>query len=398
MGWLLDFGKSLWDNSIGAVTNAFGNFIDGALDYINPFGSRYQASEARHNYRLQQDINWDYYQKQFALQKGFVEEQNEYNTPANQKQRLTEAGINPFVLNGLSQGMSPGMAQASGLPISNGAASYRFNSEAQQALSTARAADAASRYSNVLSDTTKGLVDSQIKTNLSQAGLNDVLKDLNNIEAQFRGKRLDADIKKVFAEINELVQRVYLERSSQQVNEAEVDKKISETLLNYAKKHLTYKQVQELEINIQHLAELLRSQIKANNSAANQSNATARNQNAQANTENVLRPDKKDLVHNQAQLAKQDYEYYKKIADTRVKVFEKELDKVGLSVDMLTSQIDKLERENKFIEARELSALLKQSVETITTLVPAANIADKASKFAKALSDKYKGYTPNDPW
>lgn len=102
----MDIFKQLF----GVLGSLSGNPLSGL--FLNLFGNLFTNSQNRQSIEEANRLNYRMQQEQLAWNERMWHMNNEYNTPANQIQRLKEAGLNPNLLYGNpSQGTSSAPAQ-----------------------------------------------------------------------------------------------------------------------------------------------------------------------------------------------------------------------------------------------------------------------------------------------
>lgn len=219
---LSDIGK--------VVANPVGSIISGII------GSSAQNSANETNVALQRETNAQNY-KMFQEQLGFTENMwnkaNEYNTPANQRTRYEQAGINPYMALGAITG---GNAQTASSPSPNPAVSPQVTPN--MAMSSAMA------------NMANGLPDSLLKS--SQAdnlNADTQTKNLNNL---FIIQRQVSDLREQEQRINESLARQGLskeetknKRMERRMIRAQIRDK--EIFLKYAEQEYKAKSDEQLE-------------------------------------------------------------------------------------------------------------------------------------------------------
>lgn len=221
---------SFWEKAGDAITDGFGGIATGIIGGIGEiFSNKAQKEEGNK-------------QRQFALD--MWERQNAYNTPAEQMQRLKDAGLNPALMYG--KGNVGNAQQAMGVQQSQiknvGAAAAQSVAAGvqmdlvakQKQLLADQAAQARSQAFKNQIDATIGikdyslrkemqqysidklisdisLNDSRINLNQSTIGVNTSMVSLNKVREQLAGAQINltnAQERLVFTQIHETVERV----------------------------------------------------------------------------------------------------------------------------------------------------------------------------------------------
>lgn len=265
-----------WGTAVAGALSAIGSLVGGSMQNsananLNKSNMRWQEAMTKWNQ------NW---------QEKMWQKENEYNTPLAQRQRLQEAGYNPWIsgsggMSNVSQGVpqtsSPtppsmipmqdviGPAARSGVSAAmqqvqtQAQASNQLAQAAQSGVDTAIAiyektgdADAAEAYlSNVLSTVGGGKIDKdslyfrQLNLAITGIELDNAQKDYQNslskiqvmIQEQTGLAKAQADLNMIDQQITESVARIGKMASDVKVNEAEVQKLLSEEAMNIAKKN-----------------------------------------------------------------------------------------------------------------------------------------------------------------
>lgn len=212
-----------------------GDIFSLSNDYANRAAAR-ENQDSQNDWQANQndkDRMWQQqmWQQQFAAEneqwwKRF-NAQNEYNSPEELMKRLTAAGINPAVALGQLSG-SGGLAAAGGSSsptspapmgahqVTPGAGYVPFGSQTAQMFSSIAQlleARASNKKVGLESEYQRATLDAVVQKTLSEAGHNDALtaytKFQQTIDEAYRGKKLDAETKKLLAEVDSEVARAF---------------------------------------------------------------------------------------------------------------------------------------------------------------------------------------------
>lgn len=227
----------------------------------------------------------------------FFSRTNEYNTPANQVQRLVAAGVNPAAVFG--QGAT-GVAASSSMPsatpataghsaIPSNVAPSIYSSETMS--STIK--NIADAFGSIASARKQGAETSQIEAELTKRLRaldlsNEAQEVANNIKKKYGEKEAEKFVEKLEASVREIDQHVKTLKSEEKLNGAkELTEAYIETL--YSAKSQNESVDKELkEILKGYYSDLLDSEIKRNRAEANQANNAANLYGAKARQELVL--------------------------------------------------------------------------------------------------------------
>lgn len=302
----------------------------------------------------------------------------EYNKPSAQVQRLLDAGINPFVQDNAQgfAGVDTNVnSTASPAPVSGNGFSNAVNLMSQAQLANAK------------TPLQKALADAEIFKNNSIANREQADAAIKQLERIIRGTKYGGDY------LENSLKKAQIENWQSEADLNNVKKEVQNILHALYNKDLGLKDT-ELKIaqkNLQRYDEILSARITALRAQAASGFATAENQRAQATTEDELREHKKERLESLAGIARQDWDYYKSIAADRVEMFSKQLEAVGLDNEKIEFEIDKLQRENRFIEARELANIWQQALGGVANIRSANALRARASTYARDIKNKYFG-------
>lgn len=282
---------------IGAAGNALGGAVSGASsqgdskDLINLQYDR-QAQENALNRQFQSD-EWT---RQFNLT-------NAYNTPAEQAKRLQQARINPAVAFQGTQ--TSAMSSASPAAPSGASGLSAFDPSGVLSLGF-RSQESLMNRLKLFNEVQKGRYEI---SDVLPAQVRGILASAANDEVENEIRQFDLGIKKIFgrnmenAKLQNLLVDYEVKLAEQklkikqgEVADADILLKESERLLNEAKKHLTNKEYQKLEVELRYYGKRLESEIRALNAQAHRDESSAQ-------TEDVLRGFRKDLLANEADVS-----------------------------------------------------------------------------------------------
>lgn len=235
---------------------------------------------------------------------------NEYNTPENQAKRLAAAGINPAVAFGSSGTGTSALSNASPSAPSGGT-SFSPSPDYSSVLTRGFVSqESLFNRLKMMNEIKRGGIENEFIGQKMEAEINQIIADISNTEAQTKVTNFNQKLNEMFGishrskELQKLkadTVRSYADAflASQQGSEvdASIFEKHSNALLNYAKKHLTDKQVQQLELALPFVVSDIKSQINLRNSQSNEANQ-------RAETERQLRASRVDLAGLEADLAR----------------------------------------------------------------------------------------------
>lgn len=282
---------------IGAAGDALGGAVSGASsqgdskDLINLQYDR-QAQENALNRQFQSD-EWT---RQFNMT-------NAYNTPAEQAKRLQQARINPAVAFQGTQ--TSAMSSASPAAPSGASGLSAFDPSGVLSLGF-RSQESLMNRLKLFNEVQKGRYEI---SDVLPAQVRGILASAANDEVENEIRQFDLGIKKIFgrnmenAKLQNLLADYEVKLAEQklkikqgEVADADILLKESERLLNEAKKHLTTKEYQKLEVELRYYGKRLQSEIRALNAQAHRDEASAQ-------TEDVLRGFREDLLANEAEVS-----------------------------------------------------------------------------------------------
>lgn len=298
-------------SSIGSYGTSISNAAGGVNSIWNAIGYNPIASyQSQHDFNKQADLQRELTQMQYRLSNENWENQfkieSEYNTPANQRARMEQAGFNPFV----SQAADNGTIN---MPAQTGAGGASVNPVPNYQESYSRAALAG------LQGIHQGLVNDRTKEMLN-ATLQNILADSANKDAETEYRQIMSDIEKSYgkmlrrkelnklqAEIQEITARAVREESQGKYFDAAAFEADMRAAMEIAlgKKYDSEKQLIDLDIKSysRRIASLLRlqgAQATAASASAEESKASAKELGARAEKESEeaetirqLRPEQK---------------------------------------------------------------------------------------------------------
>ena len=234
--------------------------------------------------------------------------ENEYNTPAQQMQRLRDAGINPAVALGGSATSIANSGDAS-TPTAAG-------------LPTPVTPQIVSPHFQPVTPFTGGLI--QALGDFSKMSLNEAQSNRINtlLEDELRGLKLDNDAQRIAnnfemqfgsprrqAEYNLLVGQLAKEMSSASLmdvqKETEVEKQLNlmyDSFVKKAQAHFTQKELNVFDEKWNYAKKDYFERWRVNHSVINANNASARLSNAKADTEDAIRQFNVDIARFQSEL------------------------------------------------------------------------------------------------
>lgn len=289
---------------IGAAGNALGGAVSGASssadskDLINLQYDR-QAQENALNRQFQSD-EWT---RQFNLV-------NAYNTPLEQARRLQQARINPAVAFQGAQTSAVSSASPSAPSGSSGLSAF----DPSGVLSLGyRSQESLMNRLKLFNEVQKGRYElnerlpAEVRGILASAANDEVEKEMKEFDLSIKrlfGRQIEnAKLNSLLADYEVKMADVKLKLKQGEVADADIFLKESERFLNEAKKVLTERQYEKLEVELKYYGKLIESQIRSNNAAARRDDATAAYQGSLTETENVLRGFRKDLLSNEADVS-----------------------------------------------------------------------------------------------
>ena len=241
----------------------------------------------RSNMQYQSDLAFENWKKQFNMI-------NEYNKPINQLKRYADVGVNPFVNPSGSQmvGMSSsGASPSAPMPAFSPAAG--FGSSFSQLMSGILSAYQ-SKGKGIENEKLGEFLDAQIRNQLSQAGHQEVLAELDSVklglEKQFGKSKYRSEIYKAFSEAAQSFTQALLNRDYEPALKAsETWKNNMEGLLSKAKKDMTDLEYFELETRLEYLDDMLQGDIEVKRSERSKNYAEAFKAKEEGKTQESLR-------------------------------------------------------------------------------------------------------------
>lgn len=241
----------------------------------------WSAGEAQ----LARDFSTSERESQQAWQEKIIAEQNEYNSPKAQIQRLAEAGVSPLTLSGAASSASPsGVPSGSSSPIPSGASASAGSSHGGMpsdpflSVAQARLLDAQARNTEAKTQTENATRDGIVELNKKQYQLWDSQIPVNDANAKFlvsSAKKQDAEIVMINESVNKIIAETSLIDKQGQLAQKEID-----SFADKLKAYLDQAEAQTglLIANKQQVA----SQIALNAALAEQARASAALSGAQA--------------------------------------------------------------------------------------------------------------------
>lgn len=345
-------------------TMASNQYTAGASKELTREGWRLQQAENDKSRQWQRE-EWN---RQFAAE-------NAYNDPRAISQRLANAGINPlsaFENGNAPVGSStpgtpsaPSNSFASPLPPVNPAAGIMDVAQAMLALSEAK-------KNEVLTPKQAAQIDSTIENLGAQTDLTMTRNQREQLELQYREiygqQQISNDIAKQIAEISRLHSEVDL-------NVKRGDLADSERVLNEYKQSterwlskLHGVEYERAKFLVDHQLETWQADMAEKRASANRLNEEAADLRLTREQRNRLTSAQADIAEFESAIRSNDKFISDKTKWTKVQTAVAELAQIGVVTEWQRAQLDKLIRENKFIEANQLLNSLDHSVDWATKI------------------------------
>lgn len=270
--------------ALGSIWNAIG---------YNPIAS-YQA---QHDFNKQADLQRELTQMQYRLSHDNWEKQfdkeSAYNTPSMQRQRMEQAGFNPFVSQAADNGTinMPAQAGAGGAtvnPVPNYIESY----------SKAALAGLQGIHQGLVNDKTKDMLNATLQNILADSANKDAETQyrqiMTDIERQYGKMMKRKELNKLQAEIQEITARAVKEDSEGKYFDAAAWLADAQTVMSTAlgKKYDSEKQL--IDKDLESYKQRLITTLALQRAQTQEAHASASNQSEQAQTEREIRVPKVD--------------------------------------------------------------------------------------------------------
>lgn len=317
-------------------------------------------SNTRLSYQLAQE-NW---QKQFDFT-------NAYNSPANQLKLYSSIGVNPYVnsQNSAMIGGASSNAQPQFHPLQSAPVDY--SNSLQQVMSAILASSQAAGQ-NITNKHTDDLLNAQLQKQLKDANLTELQADLASIEKDYKRLFNNAQLRKMFTEYQKLLVDISVGHAEEKHITAQTLRERSEAFLNAARTHLTQRQVDELDIKLEHLSEYYVELIETEQAKQEESRSAAAYDNARKKTEDDLRTGRVDYGKALAETERSK-------ADIAGKYAEEEKETI---IGKLQEELSILQKDDDTYYYRLVQGILTD----IAIGAVGAGVAGRLFKFAKGLS------------
>lgn len=370
-----------WYDIVTAGTGLLGSLLQNAANRSENQKNRdFNSTEAEKQRQFQKD-EWsrqfdlqrdEWYNQLYAQQNAQYQQflrEAEYNSPANQAKRLSEAGLNPSALLG-GQGSSglvsaatgnvhsaPAPSVPSGGPVSGASASAPSPIPMQNPLG---GLESVGSFLRDVAQATKDktLLEPMVRMMTSQIYGQDLQNSLLETEIFIKQANLPSTIGKAYAEFQNELMDVTLKQSIDENYKADTLVKKAESFLKEAQKKCSDEELKILQFQVNYQLEtwqadmaVKRSERQKNVASANQSNSQALYNKAITKTEDEIRQFKVDNEHaiseisgwnvhvarNEAKIS--DLVQDKKYQATLTEFVEK-AKQAGLLTDQMQNQLD----------------------------------------------------------
>lgn len=275
-------------NAFGSSSGSFGEglgsffgsgLISGVQNLIQGGSTRRQQNRAfKHNQKLQEQqyqYNQALAQQAYDWQNDFWQMQQEYNTPANQRARLEEAGLNPALIYGAGQGanVAGGLSstpQASvGTPSTSGGVApvIPLNPLTASQVELNRAQANKLNQESETEPFRRELLSSQSSLLQLQGEGQDVANQLAQINLYIEGKTADVKVNTAIANLDSVISTVARTNAETDVALATKELRVAEVGATYAMTALRMAQTDLAKANVKvskAQAQLYLSEVKRN--------------------------------------------------------------------------------------------------------------------------------------
>lgn len=309
----------------------------------------------------------------YDMQKKLMSQQNEYNKQNWQHQWDTAYSPQAQVKNWMSMGFSPAslMGESGSLPAPTSAQPSPVSipdsgqagvfSSAFRDIGSAVASLSQARKTMKEGDKITDLVDSEIARNLSQQQLNDVDADykrvLTDFERMFGKEMRDAQVKRI-------VQRTATDFALSQLYATQGETEKAQAQLNRAMEYANYalgaqhhEMVGLLQTEGKYRERLLQSVISSNVASAQRDVSQAGLNTALAKTEDESREYKVDNLQIARDIGLVDRSVAYSTKEEQISAAIARAEQIGLVNDKMRTEIDRLRRENDWIELEKIVGL-----------------------------------------
>lgn len=316
------------------------------------------------------------WQRQFDLT-------NAYNLPVEQAKRLQEAGVNPYYMYGGASSAASGVASQGSTPsspvvaspvpdysgvIAGGFHNIRGLVESLRTLSEVK-------KTGIENSRLSAMLDAQIAETVARMNNEQASADLTNLTKKFEEifgtVKRSKELEKLTSEYVKAYADARLAVSQGKYYDEAVLNQASERLLNDAKRGLTDKQLNMLEIDLKYRASQLESEIARNRGAAAAGFASAEEGHEMAVSERTFRDSRASILSAEADLKEIDASLALQTKQQRVAAVLSEYARANIITsqeeERLKQEVFKSntqELDKKIERLREYSNIMKTHVET----------------------------------
>lgn len=330
----------------------------------------------------------DMMRKQYEYQSALMDKQIAANSPDTIAHKYAKAGFNPFVAMGNGAGSSGGQSSLGNVSIPEAA----YNTQSSQiGLMTSQVLDnLASAYKKSEEGSmVRGLIGSEIKSNLARAGLDEVNADLQSIEKDLKkvyGKKMyEGELGKKSAQIAHYYAMANLAVSQGNLADAEENLRNLQALLtskevdimDYHRRMAWYDLLRYPEL-LEAKIKQIKSESQKNVAQAGEASAQGKYFEALTKTEDDLRAGRGNLLTLQGNLA--DVQWQLATVDKDVAAATKaqridgliaEMEAKKLMPEKVAQDIRRATKENNWYEVNQLLGIVKVGIDAYATVTTA---------------------------